>query len=225
MTIVKCTECGKELSDKAKLCPNCGTPINEETPITSVPEKCEKKSHNKLLLILLTVVCVVLTVITGITVRIIDGKTLTTGEVKLSSLRNELSSVSTKLSTSKAELSKIKAQIESQKKKIKPVKDIYNVSLAAGTYTVGTDLEPGIYHFTYNLKDPEDTWGDYIYVTFANSEGSDKTLGGTKFDYRTEADIDGEQVSIKLDAGSKVTVEAEYGNWDPGKQPIVEAEN
>lgn len=28
MAIIKCPECGKEVSDKAKACPNCGVPID-----------------------------------------------------------------------------------------------------------------------------------------------------------------------------------------------------
>jgi uncharacterized membrane protein YvbJ len=27
MTLIKCTECGKDISDKADSCPNCGNPI------------------------------------------------------------------------------------------------------------------------------------------------------------------------------------------------------
>ena len=30
MALVKCKECGKEISDKAKTCPNCGCPIEDE---------------------------------------------------------------------------------------------------------------------------------------------------------------------------------------------------
>lgn len=33
MALIKCSECNKEISDKAKTCPNCGCPINnKETP-------------------------------------------------------------------------------------------------------------------------------------------------------------------------------------------------
>lgn len=32
MALIKCKECGKELSDKAKICPNCG--YREQKPIT-----------------------------------------------------------------------------------------------------------------------------------------------------------------------------------------------
>ena len=30
MALINCSECGKEVSDKAKSCPNCGSPICEE---------------------------------------------------------------------------------------------------------------------------------------------------------------------------------------------------
>ncbi|MBS5080492.1 MAG: zinc-ribbon domain-containing protein [Clostridiales bacterium] len=30
MAIIKCPECAKEISDKAKSCPQCGCPINEK---------------------------------------------------------------------------------------------------------------------------------------------------------------------------------------------------
>lgn len=31
MSLINCQECGKEISDKASSCPNCGCPINKET--------------------------------------------------------------------------------------------------------------------------------------------------------------------------------------------------
>ena len=30
MALINCTECGKEVSDRAKTCPNCGCPIIQE---------------------------------------------------------------------------------------------------------------------------------------------------------------------------------------------------
>lgn len=30
MALIKCSECGKEISDKAKVCMNCGCPIRKE---------------------------------------------------------------------------------------------------------------------------------------------------------------------------------------------------
>lgn len=33
MSLIKCPECNKEISEKAITCPNCGNPINEYKPI------------------------------------------------------------------------------------------------------------------------------------------------------------------------------------------------
>ncbi len=33
MALINCSECGKEESDKASACPNCGAPISVHTPL------------------------------------------------------------------------------------------------------------------------------------------------------------------------------------------------
>lgn len=33
MSLIKCPECNKEISDKAITCPHCGNPINESQPV------------------------------------------------------------------------------------------------------------------------------------------------------------------------------------------------
>ena len=33
MALIKCSECGKEISSEAKVCPNCGKPLVIEQPI------------------------------------------------------------------------------------------------------------------------------------------------------------------------------------------------
>ena len=40
MALIKCSECGKEFSDKASACPNCGCPTSEmvESPIAEDQE-------------------------------------------------------------------------------------------------------------------------------------------------------------------------------------------
>ena len=40
MALIKCNECGNEISDKAKVCPNCGNPITTN--------KKKKKSYEEL---------------------------------------------------------------------------------------------------------------------------------------------------------------------------------
>ena len=39
MAMIKCPECGKEVSDKAKTCPNCGCPIENISPSGTVQIK------------------------------------------------------------------------------------------------------------------------------------------------------------------------------------------
>ncbi|MFA5616302.1 MAG: zinc ribbon domain-containing protein [Syntrophorhabdaceae bacterium] len=35
MPLIKCAECGKEISDKAFSCPHCGAPLNEEEQLNN----------------------------------------------------------------------------------------------------------------------------------------------------------------------------------------------
>ena len=39
MALIKCPECGKEISDKSKLCIHCGYPLEEENTINSVEKE------------------------------------------------------------------------------------------------------------------------------------------------------------------------------------------
>ena len=126
MAIIKCPECGREVSDKAVKCPECGTPLASKQPeeydYYHVPQHTAKPS--KLPIILTAIAGIILAAAVGISVRVIDGKTMMTGETKLAQLRSELASVSSELNASKSQLDSIKAQIESQSKKIEPLKDI-----------------------------------------------------------------------------------------------------
>ena len=48
MALIKCTECGKEFSDKAEACPNCGCPISEvlSSKNTELPGSKNKDTDN-----------------------------------------------------------------------------------------------------------------------------------------------------------------------------------
>ena len=52
MALIKCPECGKEISEKAKSCPNCGCPINDQpTQVTELDGEflcCPKCSSKEL---------------------------------------------------------------------------------------------------------------------------------------------------------------------------------
>lgn len=38
MALIKCSECGKEISDKAETCPSCGNPINKTPEVNKTVE-------------------------------------------------------------------------------------------------------------------------------------------------------------------------------------------
>lgn len=49
MSLIKCAECGKDISDKAEACPSCGNPINKQPPVveTMEVERTSKKWKKK----------------------------------------------------------------------------------------------------------------------------------------------------------------------------------
>lgn len=54
MALIKCSECDKEISDKAKSCPNCGNPMLTDK------EKQNEKNKNALILILLIIISTII---------------------------------------------------------------------------------------------------------------------------------------------------------------------
>ncbi len=49
MALIKCSECGKDISDKAESCLSCGNPINKQSPVveTIEIERTSKKWKKK----------------------------------------------------------------------------------------------------------------------------------------------------------------------------------
>ena len=92
--------------------------------------------------------------------------------------------------------------------------------LPGGTYVVGEDFNAGKYNFTYKTEmSEEDYWGnDYFYILRAGSEGTDETLGGTKFDERFGgfeygAASQGKTSFANLKDGDTIMVNADEGIW------------
>ena len=46
MALIKCPECGKEISDKAAACPNCGVPILMEQKSSYTEKKPDKQDYS-----------------------------------------------------------------------------------------------------------------------------------------------------------------------------------
>lgn len=84
MALIKCTECGKEISDKAAACPNCGAPNNcsqqlqnkiltqQEKISDSKQKKKEKKKDSKLSIVAAILALFTFTAWIGLIVAIID---------------------------------------------------------------------------------------------------------------------------------------------------------
>ncbi len=56
MSLIKCSECGKEISDKAESCPNCGNPVInasesvfKEAPVVTIQQTYKKWKAVKLI--------------------------------------------------------------------------------------------------------------------------------------------------------------------------------
>lgn len=47
MALIKCPECGKEVSDKASSCPNCGCPLEKNKTVDAINDSKGKKSKKK----------------------------------------------------------------------------------------------------------------------------------------------------------------------------------
>lgn len=47
MALIKCIECGKEISDKATACPNCGCPVSSVKEEKTIPVQSKQKEHHK----------------------------------------------------------------------------------------------------------------------------------------------------------------------------------
>jgi DNA-directed RNA polymerase subunit RPC12/RpoP len=45
MALIKCPECGKEISDKATACPNCGNPMNQQEEYLCCPKCGSRELH------------------------------------------------------------------------------------------------------------------------------------------------------------------------------------
>jgi len=70
MALIKCTDCGQEVSDNAPACPHCGNPVIKAAPPAAMPTS---KSKSRLWPILFFVLCI------GIATFILSNDTLSKG--------------------------------------------------------------------------------------------------------------------------------------------------
>ena len=80
MSMIRCSECGKEISDKAKVCVHCGNPLENAEQDNSVNEKKVKvKKNNKTSKILLIILIILIHLILfgGGTLHFLNSDTVT----------------------------------------------------------------------------------------------------------------------------------------------------
>ncbi len=75
MALIKCPECGKEISDKAKTCPNCGSPVLAEQPKennVNSSSSSKPKKNSKLGVVALVLSILGCSFVIGVILAIID---------------------------------------------------------------------------------------------------------------------------------------------------------
>lgn len=60
MSLIKCPECGKEISDKAEMCPNCGHPIKGKEKVAKLKSHVNKKTIAITCVALIICVCAII---------------------------------------------------------------------------------------------------------------------------------------------------------------------
>lgn len=60
MALIKCAECGKEISDTLKTCPNCGIEIKRKTDVTKENKKSNNIDIGVIILLSIYTICMLL---------------------------------------------------------------------------------------------------------------------------------------------------------------------
>ena len=101
---------------------------------------------------------------------------------------------------------------------ITPVEN-HGFALPGGRYTIGEDLPAGKYLFIYKTTMESGYWtNDYLWITYAGSEGSNETWGGDKYDDRVgsvqyEDALIGKSFYFNLHDGDMLLVDSDFGEW------------
>lgn len=108
---------------------------------------------------------------------------------------------------------------KTEPEEIAPVEN-HGFALPGGRYTIGEDLPAGKYLFIYktNLSDADYWSNDYLWITYAGSEGNNETWGGDKYDDRVgdvnyEEACTGKSFYFNLHDGDVLRVDSENGEW------------
>lgn len=73
MALIICTECGREISDKASICPHCGNPMSNNTIASDTP-KHSALSNQKIFKVVLPIILILLVVVSATVVHLNNVK-------------------------------------------------------------------------------------------------------------------------------------------------------
>ena len=76
MALIKCSECGRDVSDKASACPNCGCPVQREQQMQKVPEQKHKKNNSWRIVLAVIISVLVIGFISSLVSNIKKGDTI-----------------------------------------------------------------------------------------------------------------------------------------------------
>lgn len=164
MALIKCTECGKDISDKAVACPHCGCPIakdsernDSETKVgtannkTAEPKEMPKKKSKKMLFI----------VIPFILIALFFGIVMKFGQTDI---ENELEMVEKLFSLNYKEILSEYPNAELEYPDDEDIYDLYiveNFAGLSGSYNVCVSDDGTVWRVIFEPED-EDTNGKYI---------------------------------------------------------------
>lgn len=63
MALIKCPECGKEISDKAGKCPNCGEKMDKSKKICEGNNSSEKNDKHKLIIVIIILIAIIISLL------------------------------------------------------------------------------------------------------------------------------------------------------------------
>lgn len=147
MSLIKCPECGKEVSNKASSCPVCGHPLGNVPPTQSVtPPKQKQKKKGSCLKTILIVLGVLIAII--VIANLSDnGKDSSEKKSTESLTENSANAKTTSEQATETTTAKETTQ-ETESQTTKPLAESFETDLSAGHYTAGKDFPIGNYNLS-----------------------------------------------------------------------------
>lgn len=154
MSLIKCTECGKEISDKATVCPNCGLPLVndnvEDSSVIEVQGKKQKKGVGVKILIS-AIAVIVLALIIGVVMHNANvAKENALLEKQAKQFSEKITAIEGRISYEQKELDELQAEYDALTEQEK--KMVKNYKVLANIMDTPTEAERGAIEFCEQLK-------------------------------------------------------------------------